>query len=66
MDLFKQKYNKGSAPFPSEYTERFFTLTFLCEKTNTLHETQIRPLHLSENLILTIYYRLRIGLRMYY
>lgn len=66
MDLFKQKSSKGSAPFPSEYTDVLFTLTFLCEQTNMLRETQIRPLHLSENLILTIYRGLRIGLRMYY
>lgn len=66
MDLLKKKSNKGPAPFPSEYTDVLLTLTFLCEKTNMLHETQIRPLHLSESLILTIYHGLRIRLRMYY
>lgn len=52
--------------FPSEYADLLLTLTFLCEKTNMLHEIQTRPLHQSENLILTIYHRLRIGLRLYY
>lgn len=65
MDLFKQKSSKGSAVSLRVYRS-FIHINLLCEKTNMLHETQIRPLHRSENLIPTIYHRLRIGLRMYY